>query len=452
MRLSTLYTLPLVAVLAAPSARAQPSPEGAPALETHVWLDRGDNPVLQHGETARIYYRTSQDAYAAIFRIDTDGHIWLVFPQDPGTNALVKGNRDYRLILPQSPVWRVSDDPGVGYFFMVASPYPMDFSAFRYDASSGWDLSSVANVVYQDPYVAIDDYVAKLIPGWEQVPYALDFLTYNVGQTYAYPRFLCYDCHEARPFASWDPYNYPCTTYRVVIWDDPYFSPSYRYSGRRVVVARPVVAAPRYSLATRVPGDGWRPLVTTRDAPPRQVVEFKELPTRASATPPRRGSSALAPAPGASATPRRELEPEAGSSRPTLQRRPSERLPVRAPPGGGGAAEPGRPMARPTPQGGASATEPRIVRPPVRAPQPQATPTRPPTRAVPERPSASATPQRAPAPSRSPAPSRAPTIRAAPPSRPSTPPRATGSRPSQGSTARRPTVQARPSPRRPQRR
>ena len=119
----------------------------------------------------------------------------------------MRGGRDYRLLFPQTPVWVIDEDPGVGYFFMVASPEPLDFSAFPFDAELGWDLSGVGEVVYEDPYVAIDDYVAAIVPNWEQVPYALDFITYNVGDTYSYPRFLCYDCHESRPYSSWNPYD-----------------------------------------------------------------------------------------------------------------------------------------------------------------------------------------------------------------------------------------------------
>jgi hypothetical protein len=338
MRLAPI-TLTVLA-LAAPSLGAQAREEGG-GLETRVWLDRGGDPVLTRGETVRIYYRTTEDAYAAIFRIDTDGRISLIFPQDPSGDVVVRGGRDYRLMLPNSPVWRVEEDPGVGYFFMVGSEEPLDFSTFPFDPEFGWDLGAIGDVVYEDPYVAIDEYVAQLIPSWEVVPYALDFITYNVGDTHTYPRFLCYDCHEARPYSSWNPYSVACTSFRVVIWDDPYFYPYYRYSGTSVVVVRPVVTQPRYAVAARAPGDGFRPLIRSRAAPLRVVADFKE--PAASASP--------------AATPRRATPQERPPApRPTLQRRPdtpSSKLPVRTPP-------PSRPTASPsTPSGG----DARIVRP-----------------------------------------------------------------------------------------
>ncbi|HUF77031.1 MAG TPA: DUF4384 domain-containing protein, partial [Longimicrobiales bacterium] len=279
MRITTFLGITLLssAVAAGASGQAQ---EAAPALEARVWLDRGEEPVLQRGDQVRVYYRTTEDAWAAIFRIDSDGVISMVFPQHPGAVEPVRAGRDYRLLFPEVPAWRVADDPGVGYFFMVASPEPLDFSAFPFDPQRGWDLGAVSGVVYEDPYVAIDDYVGLLVPDWEVVPYALDFLTYHVGNTYSYPRFLCYDCHTARAYTAWNPYSTVCSSFRVVIWDDPYFYPSYRYSGTRVVVARPARAVPRYEVVTRPPGDiGVRPLVRARAAPERRVAEFKEAPT-----------------------------------------------------------------------------------------------------------------------------------------------------------------------------
>ena len=68
-----------------------------------------------------MYYRTSSDARAAIFHIDTDGHVSLLYPSHPGAKTRVSGGTDYRLIFPDSPQWEVNEQPGVGYYFMVAT-------------------------------------------------------------------------------------------------------------------------------------------------------------------------------------------------------------------------------------------------------------------------------------------------------------------------------------------
>ena len=374
MRGRAFLTFAILALSAGEGLAQQPDP--ADSLETRVWLDRGEDPVVQGGDDVRVYYRTSADAYGAIFRIDTDGVISLLFPQHPGADETVQGGRDYRLLFPSSPRWRVDEDPGVGYFFMVASPEPLDFSTFGYDEEDGWDLSDVGATVYEDPYLAIDDYVAAIVPQWELVPYALDFLTYNVGDAHSYPRFLCYDCHGFRSYSTWNPYSYPCPSYQVVIWDDPYFYPRYRYVGSRVVFARPLGPRPRYGVTARVAGGGWAPLVKRRAAPPSRVVEYKESPrppsyqprnptprrstgpaarrpstpsalrTRTQPPPRARGANEATPARATRAAPARATRtapprratgtlPRASggtTNRPTLQRRPSSpnaRLPAR---------------------------------------------------------------------------------------------------------------------------
>ncbi len=134
-------------------------------LEARVWLDRGADPVLQRGERARIYYRVSEDAFVSIFHIDTNGNVRMVFPSSPQENHYARAGRDYRVLFPASSYWYVEDDLGVGYFFIVASPQPFDFRDFGYSHfTGGWDLAGVGRQVYGDPYVAMDDYVASLIP------------------------------------------------------------------------------------------------------------------------------------------------------------------------------------------------------------------------------------------------------------------------------------------------
>jgi len=295
MRLLTIILLSTAANVV--PALAQEGGFEAP-LEARVWFDRGDDPVVQRGERLRVYYRTSTDAFTAIFRIDTDGRVQLIHPSNPGASGVTEGGEDYRLLFPHASQWEVSDDPGVGYYFIVASQSSLDFSAFRFlPRQDRWDLGDVGARVYEDPYLAIDDFVAALIPDWEIAPYTLDFVSYNVGETHSFPRFLCYDCHDARPFQTWDPYSYACSSFRVVVWDDPYYYPAFRYSGTRVVFSVPLRNRPRYTVAARGPRDGWSPLVRVRQAPvvPTRVTQFKEpraasvgnqtTPTRRSAAP-----------------------------------------------------------------------------------------------------------------------------------------------------------------------
>ncbi len=243
--------------------------------EPRIWLDRGVDPVLEAGDRVRIYYRTDADAYVAILQIDTDGTTRMLYPRSPTENHYARGDRDYRLLFPRSSYWNVDDRPGVGYFFVVTSPTPFDLSDFRYSYyDGGWDLSAVGSTVYSDPYVAMDDYVARLVPDWEYVDYGLDFISYRVGAAHEYPRFLCYQCHEFRPYSTWNPYQYACVNFRVVVYDDPYFYPSRRYSADRVVMVGPrSPTRPRFAFKERATDEPGTPIRVVRqgdrnDSPP----------------------------------------------------------------------------------------------------------------------------------------------------------------------------------------
>lgn len=352
-------------LVAAPGIRAQQAGPQAYPLEVRVWLDRGDEPVLRRGDRVRMYYRTSEDAWVAIFHIDTDGAIRLLFPRSPEESHLAAGGRDYRLLFPRSPYWYVDEYEGKGYFFAVASPRPFEFSRLRYVAyEKAWDLAPVGRTVYQDPYLAMDDYVAALIPDWETVPYALDFISYDVGGAHEYPRFLCYDCHGFRSFATWNPYTYACTSFRVVIWDDPYFYPAYRYGPTRVVFNSPPRGRVRFEFKERAPGEAWSPLQRTRQPAQRRTPQYLEPsvadPDRPRVVPPTRR---VVPSGGTATGPDR-----AGAS----TARPPARRPSAS--GGSGATTVVPPARRPSdPSAGARVSEPRgegrAVTPPSRPAQ-----------------------------------------------------------------------------------
>ena len=331
-------------------------------LQPRIWLDRGVDPVLEAGDRVRIYYRTDADAYVAILQIDTDGTTRMLYPRSPTENHYARADRDYRLLFPLSAYWNVDDRPGVGYFFIVASPTPFDFSDLGYSHYDGaWDLSAVGSTVYSDPYVAIDDYVARLVPDWEYADYGVDFISYNVGGAHEFPRFLCYQCHGFRPYSTWNPYRYTCMDFRVVVFDDPYFYPSYRYRADRVVMVGPRnPTRPRFGFKERALGDPGTPVTVVRqgrrDDPPsvadRSRAEQRTRRTRVAsppvvsppATTDRRTPSGRDRTPSIRPDRGRVTSPPAGG-RPTLERRSGARTQRRPETARPRAAQP-----RPSPQ------------------------------------------------------------------------------------------------------
>lgn len=337
----------LVATLLAPAAGGAQMFGSAPrsAVEVRVWLDRSGDVPLQRGERSRVYYRAAQDAYVALFRVDTDGVLRLLFPASPQEEHRLRGGRDYRLLFQGAGDWAVQEDPGVGYFFILASPTPFDWGRFTLSAETGsWSLAATGVELKQDPHLAVSEISSVLLGGDAGRGYGLDFATYHVGQTYSYPRFLCYQCHSSEPVAEWNPYRLACEDYRIVIYNDPYFYPTSRYQGGRVLYPIPSVPAlPQFAFSTRTSGEPATPQVVDRNGTGGREIRIlaaqqsgagtlvRQLEERGdllSVGVSRSGSSATAesidrggvPTSGAGSV----IAPVTPSERPTLQRRISQ--------------------------------------------------------------------------------------------------------------------------------
>jgi uncharacterized protein DUF4384 len=211
-----------------------------------VWTNRGDAAVYTRGERVRLYFRSDQDAYVTIFRVDTDGRVRVLFPRDPWEDNFARGGRDFEVDgrALGSDAFTIDDYPGVGYLFGVASADPFVYD--QIESGDHWDYRVIADGrVRGDPYVAMTDLAQRIVPegytGWDY-----DVVSYNVGQHYDYPRFLCYDCHSYVSYSYWDPYYTSCVRFRMFVYDDPWYYPYRRYGGSRVVFVRPYRPQPRF--------------------------------------------------------------------------------------------------------------------------------------------------------------------------------------------------------------
>ncbi len=231
---------------------------GAP-LEARIWFDRGVDPVFAPGDRASVYYRANAGSHLLVLHIDTDGVLRLV--GSGGESGAAVGGRDYRLLFADPEGWEVEASPGVGYFFVLASREPL-----RLERVSGgpWSGAFEGVRIRTDPYVAVDEVRRALLAGVEE-GYSIDFTTYHVGQSYSYPRFLCFQCHVEQPFEEWNPYHQTCMDVRVVIFNDPYYYPATRYRGDQVIYARPPdPGLPQYAFTRRIPGEPGTPIVQSR--------------------------------------------------------------------------------------------------------------------------------------------------------------------------------------------
>lgn len=478
MRNMILTGLALTALAAAPAAAAA---ETAPALMldaeasvlssvksaqrggVRVWVDNHRD-YFRTSDRLRVRVRSDYDGYLAVFHIDTNGDVDILWPRNDYDDGWVQRGRT--LTLGSRGRWdhlNVRGGHGVGYVMAVALDEPLELWRVRdlYDRRFGsWDNNYS---VYGDPFYAMDEIVRAVVPessyGYESV----DYYTYHMGRRYDYPRYACYDGYGDWYYDSH--YSYygrsRCDRVRVILVNRPWYYDTYRWRGsRRVYYDRYY-----YRTASRRPLHGYKER-TEAQAPPARSSTAQRRPGSANgglSTPEARTGGASARRPE-STRPTRE---GTASARPESGRTTREgAVSARRPESGGDRA---MPSSRPERGGtyeprvrdrgeGRGSDEPRAARPDGATAQPRqpeeqsARPTpqqdRPvePQRERPtfqRRPERSETPRRESPPQRSAEPRRQsppqrsaePRRESSPPSRSSSPP---SSRPSGGGSRTRP--------------
>ena len=326
-----LAALPLISPTTNETARPFRA-TGAPA-RVAVWADRED--PYQRGEPARVYLSAAEPGHVAVFRVDTDGRIRVLFPREPWDDTWVEKEKQVEIREGRDRGFIVDDDPGIGYLFALSSPQPFHFDHIA--RGDHWDYRALeGGRITGDPYLALTQLAARLAPDGD---YDYDISPYYVERRYDYPRFVCYDCHAYAGYDEWDPYRRACARFRVVIYDDPHYYPYRDGRGRNAVIQRPRQPEPRYvfrdadpehEYVTRVPASRAseyrqrRPTGrTSRDVGGRGTVPAPDLDP---------GERTVPQRPRPTADERRGLTPSGEPRRdPLVRRRPERDAPAPEP-------------------------------------------------------------------------------------------------------------------------
>ncbi len=217
-----------------------------------IWMD-GDR-VLRRGERSRAYFRTDEDAYVMIVRIDTDGQLHILYPDTPRDEGFVRAGVTYSTADRGADAFYADNSPGMGYVYAIASWDRFDTDVLSRDGRF-WDYRNAGfERIHGDPFQAMHEFTQRVLYD-RRSPYALDYAEYYVERHVDYPRFLCYQCHEYRSYVAWNPYRAFCRQFRVVVYDDFYYSYPRRYYGRNYSGSRVVYAPqPRYEFKRAVAG------------------------------------------------------------------------------------------------------------------------------------------------------------------------------------------------------
>ncbi|MBV9773607.1 MAG: DUF4384 domain-containing protein [Gemmatimonadetes bacterium] len=318
------------------AARLLPSQDQSPDFRVRLVV-QNERDLFSPGERIPLEFRTTRNAYVALVHLSTDGEIEFLFPNSPFDDGYVQGGRSYRAGGAYGASWVSSRSNGMGYFFAVASPRPLDFRAFQDRYSSRWAFRRVGTQVHGDPYYALDQIAQLLVPDWEDGDYAVDYYSYNVGRRYNYPRYACYDGYSSGYSGYSGRYYDSCDRLRVLLQDDPYYYDTRYYRSsrgyRRSYLADGRLAESRYRykeqdaagrdavppLRARSGGSGGQSGDSGRLRPESGSADGRRSDDQQPQQQPRQGSQRTRPG--------RSEEPASRSDdppRPVLQRRPPE--------------------------------------------------------------------------------------------------------------------------------
>ncbi|MBN2171843.1 MAG: DUF4384 domain-containing protein [Candidatus Krumholzibacteriota bacterium] len=218
-RILILTAILTLAIQPAWAARMQPLATAAGEdLRVDIWLNREEGAVYDRGDVVSVNFRTSHDAYLAVYNIDVDGYLTLLYPRYADA-YWVPAERITGVPGPDDDFELVIDNrKGIEYVVAVASPHPLRLELLDPLGATDYRVVDSAGRITGDPSEAIWELNQGLAWGdADSGPegYASDVTWFYVRERVPYPRFLVYDWYPDR---YWDPFWDPYVS--VVIWVD----------------------------------------------------------------------------------------------------------------------------------------------------------------------------------------------------------------------------------------
>jgi hypothetical protein len=202
-----------------------------------IWIE-GQRDYFRRGDRADLRFSVSDDAYVAVVHVDSDGNLEFLYPASPWDNEYVRGRTVHYLpVRGSAGAWAVRGRPGIGYFFLVASPSPLEFEFFRGFSGRPWDWGYAGHSVRGDPFLAFQQITRLLVPGWPYAPHVVDYHSYYVEGIHRYPAYAC--SSQAYSYGwGWTPTYGSCSRLDFFLREHPYYFDTFRYRGDRRMYLR----------------------------------------------------------------------------------------------------------------------------------------------------------------------------------------------------------------------
>ena len=105
-----------------------------------VWLNH-DN--FRRGDRVQVHFRSAEDGYVVVLRSDAEGRIRVLFPLDPGDDAVVHGRETMEVrSRGDREAFTVDERAGTGVLLAARMASPFTFAAFV--RGDHWDYRALA--------------------------------------------------------------------------------------------------------------------------------------------------------------------------------------------------------------------------------------------------------------------------------------------------------------------
>jgi len=164
--ISASFTAKLLAPLAALAVAASDAP---------IRVKLSDD-VYTTGERARVNVKVAKDGYLVVLRVDTEGHVRVLFPVDPGDDGAVRAGKDFEIRgRGDRDAFMVTEKKGTGLVLAATADKPFNFSAFM--TGQHWNNEALTpENANGDPESALLGVLDRMGDGhyeYDAVPYAV---------------------------------------------------------------------------------------------------------------------------------------------------------------------------------------------------------------------------------------------------------------------------------------